>query len=128
MAIVYRGARVGIGGGEVAITRQEDGGVAQPFRQSVVWHSPAGFEWGYGGSGPADLALNLLVDALGEDPAAVERYFRGGGDPESTWAPRSVPLHQAFKAQHIAPLPRNEPWSITQEAIVRWVEQYRDRR
>lgn len=25
-----------------------------------VYHSPDGFEWGYGGSGPADLALNIL--------------------------------------------------------------------
>lgn len=25
----------------------------------VVEHSPSGFEWGYGGSGPADLALNV---------------------------------------------------------------------
>jgi len=24
-----------------------------------VHHSPTGFEWGFGGSGPADLALNL---------------------------------------------------------------------
>lgn len=27
--------------------------------QRIVYHSPTGFEWGYGGSGPADLALNL---------------------------------------------------------------------
>src|SRR5579862_9119212 len=27
---------------------------------SVVSHRPSGFEWGYGGSGPADLALNIL--------------------------------------------------------------------
>ena len=26
----------------------------------VVHHSPTGYEWGYGGSGPADLALNIL--------------------------------------------------------------------
>ena len=25
----------------------------------VTYHSPTGFEWGYAGSGPADLALNL---------------------------------------------------------------------
>src|SRR5262245_24208675 len=28
--------------------------------QFVVQHSPGGFEWGYGGSGPSDLALNIL--------------------------------------------------------------------
>jgi hypothetical protein len=26
---------------------------------NIVYHSPTGFEWGYGGSGPAELALNL---------------------------------------------------------------------
>lgn len=31
----------------------------------VVRHSPTGFEWGYGGSGPADLARSILVDAVG---------------------------------------------------------------
>lgn len=31
---------------------------------SVVSHSPSGFEWGYGGSGPHDLALNILECAL----------------------------------------------------------------
>jgi hypothetical protein len=32
-----------------------------------LWnHSPTGFEWGYGGSGPAQLALALLADHLGK--------------------------------------------------------------
>lgn len=36
-----------------------------------LWnHSPCGFEWGYGGSGPAQLALAILADALGDDEAA----------------------------------------------------------
>lgn len=33
--------------------------VATNVEHKVVYHSPTGFEWGYGGSGPADLALNL---------------------------------------------------------------------
>jgi hypothetical protein len=28
--------------------------------QMVLHHSPSGFEWSYGGSGPTDLALNIL--------------------------------------------------------------------
>lgn len=36
-----------------------------PPRNDVMNHSPDGFEWGYGGSGPAQLALALCVDALG---------------------------------------------------------------
>lgn len=28
---------------------------------TIVYHSPDGFEWGYGGSGPNELALNILA-------------------------------------------------------------------
>jgi hypothetical protein len=34
-------------------------------------HSPTGLEWGYGGSGPAHLALAILADHLGDDTAAA---------------------------------------------------------
>lgn len=34
-------------------------------RLDLVRHSPTGFAWGYGGSGPAQLALALCADALG---------------------------------------------------------------
>src|SRR5262249_44342873 len=37
-------------------------------------HSPTGFEWGYGGSGPAQLALALLADHLENDEEAVSVY------------------------------------------------------
>ncbi|MDL0120024.1 DUF6166 domain-containing protein [Halobacterium salinarum] len=37
-------------------------------------HSPSGFEWGYGGSGPAQLALALLVDYTDEEDVALARY------------------------------------------------------
>lgn len=36
-------------------------------------HSPNGFNWGYGGSGPAQLALALAVELLG-DRAGQEVY------------------------------------------------------
>ena len=44
-----------------------------------LWnHSPTGFEWGYSGSGPAQLALALLADHLGDDENAVKlhQYFK----------------------------------------------------
>jgi hypothetical protein len=37
-------------------------------------HSPTGFEWGYGGSGPAQLALALAADLLGDDDRAQDVY------------------------------------------------------
>jgi len=43
-------------------------------RQELRNHSPTGFEWGYGGSGPAQLALAILAEHLGNDDAAVILY------------------------------------------------------
>ncbi|MBT9252140.1 MAG: hypothetical protein KM296_00220 [Brockia lithotrophica] len=37
----------------------------------VERHSPTGFEWGYGGSGPADLALSILHDYLNRSGPAL---------------------------------------------------------
>ena len=42
-----------------------------------LWnHSPTGFEWGYCGSGPAQLALALLADHCGDDERALNFYQR----------------------------------------------------
>jgi hypothetical protein len=63
-----------------------------------LWnHSPTGFEWGYGGSGPAQLALALLADRLGDDNEAVI-------------------LHQSFKFAVVAKLPQRG-WSLTSRQI-----------
>ncbi len=69
------------------VCRREAGVVrVEGVSHSWVWHSPSGFEWGYGGSGPADLALNILLEATGERDFAAEH-------------------HQAFKRAFVAPLP-----------------------
>jgi hypothetical protein len=57
-----------------------------PVPSQEVWnHSPAGFNWSYGGSGPAQLALALLL--------------------EFTNRARAVRHHQDFKWRVIAKLP-----------------------
>lgn len=66
-------------------------------------HSPTGFEWGYGGSGPTDLAISILTDALG--PEAAER-----------WA-------EVFKWKVIAVLPPKEfilTWEACREMVQGW--------
>ncbi|MHC3381812.1 DUF6166 domain-containing protein [Haloarcula sp. H-GB5] len=40
----------------------------------LVNHSPSGFEWGYGGSGPAQLALALLLDYTNDEAFALDHY------------------------------------------------------
>jgi len=64
------------------------------LRLGLANHSPTGFEWGYAGSGPAQLALALLADALGDDARALR-------------------LHQEFKFRVVTRLPRNGRWTMT---------------
>lgn len=45
-------------------------------RLDIRSHSPDGFEWGYGGSGPAQLALALVADCCGDEMARPEIYQR----------------------------------------------------
>lgn len=68
---------------------------------SVVEHSPSGFEWGYAGSGPADLALNILnlFEPPGSDGEEEVLCFRGQASRVA------YELHQAFKEDFIACLP-----------------------
>lgn len=47
-----------------------------PPRNDIRNHSPDGFEWGYGGSGPAQLALALVADCRGEEYAVPQIYQR----------------------------------------------------
>lgn len=59
------------------LVRIEGGGeYALPPRQDIRNHSPAGFEWGYGGSGPAQLALALVADCAGKEFAVPKIYQR----------------------------------------------------
>jgi hypothetical protein len=66
----YEGRREGH-----AIIVTVDGRRLNP-RHDLWNHSPNGFEWGYGGSGPAQLALAILADHLGDDQEALNFYQR----------------------------------------------------
>jgi len=51
-----------------------DGKLLDPLRSQKVYnHSPDGFNWGYGGSGPAQLALAILLEFTDID-TAVKHY------------------------------------------------------
>lgn len=69
-----------------------------------VVHSPTGFEFGYGGSGPADLALNIL----GAFVPAVEAWR----------------LHQGFKRHFLVSLDRDRfRHVLPADTIQEWIEQ-----
>lgn len=87
-------------------------------KRSITHHSPAGFEWGYQGSGPADLALQILHDILppGCDGLPPVRLFRGQCSALA-WM-----LHQDFKRDFIARLPR-QGGEILPEQIDAWLDE-----
>jgi len=43
-------------------------------RYDLINHSPDGFEWGYSGSGPAQLALAICASVLNNDSLALSVY------------------------------------------------------
>lgn len=69
-----------------------------------------GWEWGYGGTGPAMLALAILADWLGETGVSRDDFHKC----------RSYRHHQPFKWDHIANAPR-EGFSIAGETILAWL-------
>jgi Family of unknown function (DUF6166) len=69
----YIGTRTEKGAEVIAI--DEEGG-QEPLdpRFDLRKHSMSGFNWGFGGSGPAQLSLALLADALCDDEKAQHFY------------------------------------------------------
>lgn len=83
----------------------------------VVHHSPCGFEFGYAGSGPADLALNTVEMMLNHLGYKGERTtcFQG------TCFSLAYRLHQAFKVAFIASAPREGaiiPYPVAEAWVV----------
>jgi len=77
-----------------------DGKKLSPLDSQKVWnHSPDGFSWGYGGSGPAQLALALLL-------LVTHRVI-------------ATRLHQALKEELIAGLPQGD--FFTEFDLKKWV-------
>jgi hypothetical protein len=75
---VYRGTRhVGPAGEVLGVEVERGGRPITPARSLRVWsHSPTGFEWGYSGSGPAQLALALMLDVLVDDDDLAQRCYQ----------------------------------------------------
>lgn len=88
---------------ELAVDVIEPDGTRHPLRH-VLHQSVTGFEWGYLGSGPHDLALSILADYLGEDPALVQSAARSWmAEPSAALA-----LHNLLVHQRIAHLPHRD--------------------
>jgi len=68
------------------------------LRNELRNHSSEGGSWGYGGSGPAQLALALCCDALGDDQ-------------------RALAVYQQFKNTILAKEERTA-WTLTQKEVL----------
>lgn len=108
---LYRGERRTDADGEIAgvVTRFPAGSAdGSPLAIGpslrVRTHSPTGFEWGYAGSGPAQLALALLLDATGSARTADRCYH---------WFKWSVVVAWG------------ETWEITAGEIFAWVDRWK---
>jgi hypothetical protein len=78
----------------------------QPFDHArsfqYVKHSPDGFSWGYGGSGPSQLAFGILLEETNDADFALKHYHR-------------------FMGEFIARLPDN--WSMTSDDFRQFIEE-----
>lgn len=97
----YRGNPAG---GRFVVTVMEDDGQIRglDLRLDIRNHSPTGYAWGYGGSGPAQLALAILCDALGDDRRAED-------------------LYQSFKDAVIARLDSDGHWILARKTVLETV-------
>ena len=105
MKVTYYGTKKEIGHCEVMIKESHFNGASVNYvLKHVERHSPDGFQWGYGGSGPADLALSILTDYCSRfkiDGTLVEKYY------------------QAFKFAFIAKA--GNELEITSDQIEEWI-------
>jgi Family of unknown function (DUF6166) len=91
---------------QVVVERKGLKPYALPLHLNVINHSPTGFCWGYNGSGPAQLALALLIDCLG-DIEQTKKYY------------------QQFKNDHIATLNMHGNWGMTEHYIESVITNYK---
>lgn len=98
--VFYQGARTYRGADVVRVDLNKS--YPLRWRLDLRNHSPTGLEWGYGGSGPSQLALALLADATSDDEFAQRRY-------------------QDFKWDVVSRLPY-EGWRLTLSEIREWVK------
>jgi hypothetical protein len=78
-----------------------------PLRHDLRNHSPTGVEWGYNGSGPAQLALALAAHVLGDDEAAQDIY-------------------QRLKFKLVSRLP-HDGWSLTEAQLRQVIDELQNR-
>lgn len=98
----YAGVRTAAG---VTVAREDDRGGVFPLRlRHDARRHADGFEWGYSGGGPAQLAFAILADAVG--------------------AERAEGCYQRFKFEVVANLPAGN-WELSRDEVLGWYRLWR---
>ena len=97
MMKMYRGERAPNGTVRVFVDEGDQRRSLGPARR----YPSSGFDYGYDGSGPAELARSILADVLGRPP--------------KWW------LYRAVLGQFIEPLDQAEPWAISEAEVSAWL-------
>lgn len=101
--VVYKGTRpIGEAGGPCSVMVYENSGAKPlPPCNEIRNHSPDGFNWGYAGSGPAQLALAIMCHHT-KDEGFAQRLYR------------------AYMWDVISHISTDE-WAITGPSVQRWL-------
>jgi Family of unknown function (DUF6166) len=104
------------------ITHQGGNKVRKQKLRHIPFHSATkgDLNWGYGGSGPADLALAILVDYFKERAPSEGYRARAEGN---NWMVKSTAwkLHQDFKWHFVATFA--DEWELYDSQIAAWLKE-----
>jgi len=107
----------------IIIRRSPSGQVETNVPHRHTHHSPTGYEYGYAGSGPADLALNCIAAILAELNYKGERVYEFDKPWDGTRPFKfAYAYHQDFKFQFIAPLDPKAAHVIPFAIVKDWVK------
>jgi len=100
---LYKGYRIQERSDGVVDVYDDEGNFSQlPLHYDLCQHSISGFNWGYGGSGPTQLAFSLLYDVTENQKVAHSNA-------------------QNFKWDVLARIPTDDDWQMTFEEINDWL-------
>lgn len=91
------------------VTRPDGSALDPSVSLALMNHSPTGFAWGYPGSGPAQLALALLLDV---------GLLLGLQDPDEV----ALEHYQTFKARTVSRWPQDGGWSLSVREVAEFLE------
>jgi Family of unknown function (DUF6166) len=124
MAKIYKGKRTPDGVMVEVLTFRVRKG-RRPLRHIPFHAATKGdLNWGYGGSGPADLALAILVDYF-QEHAPSEGYRAGAECNNWMVKSRAWKLHQDFKWHFVAKF--EDEWELYDTQIEKWLKEQEGR-